>query len=237
MGAAGVAAGVAGAGLAMRAVGGAVAPGGRGAAARRRRPQRRRRDPLRRRVRTGSWRPGRRRAADPVRAVRGAGAGVLGRGIVSSLRSRAAGSPVRRRRGGTLRRPTTRLHRAAFAGQTRWRAPEGAGAAAWRRPPDGGGATAAQGGERRRRHERPPPIAGPKSPRAGAEDLEGLKSMNAFRRPNDRYGELRRPRESPYQRASQEWDRRIGAPVIQAQQLAADGLRRMGRGGPGASAA
>jgi type IV secretion system protein VirB5 len=36
-----------------------------------------------------------------------------------------------------------------------------------------------------------------------------------FRRPNDRYGSSG-PTESPYQAASQEWDRRIGAPVLQA---------------------
>ena len=61
--------------------------------------------------------------------------------------------------------------------------------------------------------------------------------MNSpFRRADDRYGSSA-PAETPYQRASQEWDRRIGAPVVQAPQLAADGLRRLGRRGPGASAA
>lgn len=40
--------------------------------------------------------------------------------------------------------------------------------------------------------------------------------MQPFRRPNDRYGSSA-PVETPYQRASQEWDRRIGAPVIQAR--------------------
>jgi len=40
--------------------------------------------------------------------------------------------------------------------------------------------------------------------------------LSPFRRPNDRYGSSA-PVESPYQRASQEWDRRIGAPVIQAR--------------------
>jgi type IV secretory pathway TrbF-like protein len=41
--------------------------------------------------------------------------------------------------------------------------------------------------------------------------------MNSpFRRANDRYGSSG-PTETPYQRASQEWDRRIGAPVIQAR--------------------
>ncbi len=41
--------------------------------------------------------------------------------------------------------------------------------------------------------------------------------MNSpFRRANDRYGSSA-PVETPYQRASQEWDRRIGAPVIQAR--------------------
>ncbi len=39
--------------------------------------------------------------------------------------------------------------------------------------------------------------------------------MNPFRRAADRYGSSA-PAESPYQRASQEWDRRIGAPVVQA---------------------
>ena len=37
-----------------------------------------------------------------------------------------------------------------------------------------------------------------------------------FRRPNDRYGSSA-PVETPYQRAGQEWDRRIGAPVVQAR--------------------
>ena len=40
--------------------------------------------------------------------------------------------------------------------------------------------------------------------------------LSPFRRPNDRYGSSA-PVESPYQRASQEWDRRIGAPVIHAR--------------------
>src|SRR5579862_9734653 len=41
--------------------------------------------------------------------------------------------------------------------------------------------------------------------------------MNSpFRRAADRYGSST-PAETPYQRASQEWDRRIGAPVIQAR--------------------
>jgi type IV secretion system protein VirB5 len=40
--------------------------------------------------------------------------------------------------------------------------------------------------------------------------------MNPFRRPVDRYGGSA-PVETPYQRAGQEWDRRIGAPVIQAR--------------------
>ena len=40
--------------------------------------------------------------------------------------------------------------------------------------------------------------------------------LSPFRRPSDRYGSSA-PVESPYQRAGQEWDRRIGAPVIQAR--------------------
>ena len=40
--------------------------------------------------------------------------------------------------------------------------------------------------------------------------------MNPFRRPVDRYGSSA-PVETPYHRASQEWDRRIGEPVIQAR--------------------
>ena len=40
--------------------------------------------------------------------------------------------------------------------------------------------------------------------------------MNAFRRPNDRYGDSA-PKASPYQRAGQEWDNRIGSAVAQAR--------------------
>ena len=40
--------------------------------------------------------------------------------------------------------------------------------------------------------------------------------MNAFRRPNDRYGSSA-PLETPYQRAGQEWDNRIGSAVAQAR--------------------
>ena len=40
--------------------------------------------------------------------------------------------------------------------------------------------------------------------------------LSPFRRATDRYGSSA-PVESPYQRASQEWDRRIGAPVVQAR--------------------
>jgi type IV secretory pathway TrbF-like protein len=40
--------------------------------------------------------------------------------------------------------------------------------------------------------------------------------LNAFRRPNDRYGSSA-PIESPYQRAAQEWDNRIGSSVVQAK--------------------
>ena len=40
--------------------------------------------------------------------------------------------------------------------------------------------------------------------------------LNAFRRPNDRYGSSG-PTESPYQRASQEWDNRIGSAAAQAK--------------------
>ena len=40
--------------------------------------------------------------------------------------------------------------------------------------------------------------------------------ISPFRRPSDRYGSSA-PVETPYQRAGQEWDRRIGAPVIQAR--------------------
>ncbi|HEY5105705.1 MAG TPA: conjugal transfer protein TrbF [Caulobacteraceae bacterium] len=40
--------------------------------------------------------------------------------------------------------------------------------------------------------------------------------LNAFRRPNDRYGDSA-PRGSPYQRAAQEWDNRIGSAVVQAK--------------------
>jgi len=39
--------------------------------------------------------------------------------------------------------------------------------------------------------------------------------LNAFRRPNDRYGSSG-PTESPYQRAAQQWDNRIGSAVAQA---------------------
>jgi type IV secretion system protein TrbF len=40
--------------------------------------------------------------------------------------------------------------------------------------------------------------------------------LNAFRRPNDRYGSSA-PVGSPYQRAAQEWDNRIGSAVVQAR--------------------
>jgi type IV secretory pathway TrbF-like protein len=40
--------------------------------------------------------------------------------------------------------------------------------------------------------------------------------LNAFRRPQDRYGSSA-PVESPYQRAAQEWDNRIGSAVAQAK--------------------
>lgn len=40
--------------------------------------------------------------------------------------------------------------------------------------------------------------------------------MNVFRRPNDRYGDSA-PADTPFRRAAQEWDRRIGEPVIQAR--------------------
>jgi type IV secretory pathway TrbF-like protein len=40
--------------------------------------------------------------------------------------------------------------------------------------------------------------------------------LNAFRRPNDHYGSSG-PAVSPYQRASQEWDNRIGSAVAQAR--------------------
>jgi type IV secretion system protein VirB5 len=40
--------------------------------------------------------------------------------------------------------------------------------------------------------------------------------LNAFRRPNDRYGSSA-PVASPYQRAAQEWDNRIGSAVVQAK--------------------
>ena len=40
--------------------------------------------------------------------------------------------------------------------------------------------------------------------------------LNAFRRPADRYGATE-PAASPYQRASQEWDNRIGSAVVQAK--------------------
>jgi type IV secretion system protein VirB5 len=40
--------------------------------------------------------------------------------------------------------------------------------------------------------------------------------LNAFRRSNDRYGSSA-PLESPYQRAAQEWDNRIGSAVVQAK--------------------
>lgn len=39
--------------------------------------------------------------------------------------------------------------------------------------------------------------------------------MNPFKRPNDRYGSSA-PVESPYLRASREWDMRIGSAVVQA---------------------
>lgn len=38
--------------------------------------------------------------------------------------------------------------------------------------------------------------------------------MNPFKRPNDRYGSSA-PVESPYLRASREWDTRIGSAVVQ----------------------
>ncbi len=40
--------------------------------------------------------------------------------------------------------------------------------------------------------------------------------MNPFKRPNDRYGSSA-PVESPYLRASREWDNRIGSAVVQAK--------------------
>ena len=40
--------------------------------------------------------------------------------------------------------------------------------------------------------------------------------MNPFKRPNDRYGSSA-PFESPYLRASREWDNRIGSAVVQAR--------------------
>ncbi|MBN9318778.1 MAG: conjugal transfer protein TrbF [Caulobacterales bacterium] len=40
--------------------------------------------------------------------------------------------------------------------------------------------------------------------------------MNPFRRPVDRYGSSA-PVETPFHRAAQEWDRRIGEPVVQAR--------------------
>lgn len=40
--------------------------------------------------------------------------------------------------------------------------------------------------------------------------------LNAFRRPNDRYGSSA-PIESPYHRAAQEWDNRIGSAAVQAK--------------------
>ena len=59
--------------------------------------------------------------------------------------------------------------------------------------------------------------------------------LNAFRRPNDRYGSSG-PTESPYQRASQEWDNRIGSAVAQARNwrfaaFAAMGLAALSLGG------
>ena len=45
-----------------------------------------------------------------------------------------------------------------------------------------------------------------------------------FRRPSVRYGRTPEP-ETPYQKAAQVWDERIGSARVQAQQLAADGLR------------
>ena len=39
---------------------------------------------------------------------------------------------------------------------------------------------------------------------------------SVFRRANDRYGSSA-PQDTPYRRASQEWDRRIGEPVVQAK--------------------
>ena len=42
--------------------------------------------------------------------------------------------------------------------------------------------------------------------------------MNPFRRPNDHYGSSA-PVETPYQRASQEWDRRIGRPLTEGYGL------------------
>ena len=59
--------------------------------------------------------------------------------------------------------------------------------------------------------------------------------LNAFRRPNDRYGSSG-PTESPYQRASQEWDNRIGSAAAQARNLrfaafAAMGLAALSLGG------
>ena len=58
---------------------------------------------------------------------------------------------------------------------------------------------------------------------------------NAFKRPNDRYGSSG-PTESPYQRASQEWDNRIGSAVVQAKNwrlatFAAMGLAALSLGG------
>jgi type IV secretion system protein VirB5 len=40
--------------------------------------------------------------------------------------------------------------------------------------------------------------------------------MNPFRRPAERYG-ASAPLETPFHRAAQEWDRRIGEPVVQAR--------------------
>jgi type IV secretion system protein VirB5 len=59
--------------------------------------------------------------------------------------------------------------------------------------------------------------------------------LNAFRRPNDRYGSSG-PTESPYQRASQEWDNRIGSAAAQARNwrfaaFAAMGLAALSLGG------
>ena len=48
--------------------------------------------------------------------------------------------------------------------------------------------------------------------------------MNPFRRASMRYGRTPEP-ETPYQKAAQVWDERIGCRACSGEELAADGLR------------